>query len=124
MNEPRIASKEKFEQGSLFDVWKGDEGNTFEDGWKNKLIWGDNKFVMSSLLENYAGKIDLIYIDPPFATGADFKMNVEIGDSENTLYKEPENLNDKKAIFRSLCLRYSFGDTRMEPLFIFILTKD
>lgn len=46
----------------------------------NQLIWGDNKLVMSSLLKDYAGKIDLIYIDPPFDTGTDFSYRVEIGD--------------------------------------------
>jgi hypothetical protein len=43
-----------------------------EDGWRNKLIWGDNLLVEASLLKDFAGKIDLIYIDPPFATGLDF----------------------------------------------------
>jgi len=43
----------------LFDIWEGKEGDTFEDGWKNKLIWGDNLLVMGSLLEKFAGKIDL-----------------------------------------------------------------
>ncbi|MDP6550107.1 MAG: hypothetical protein QF659_08550 [Dehalococcoidia bacterium] len=61
-------------QGSLFDVYEGKEGDTFEEGWENKLIWGDNLLVMGSLLEKFAGKIDLIYIDPPFATGADFSF--------------------------------------------------
>ena len=42
--------------------------------WQNKLIWGDNLLVMGSLLQEYAGKINLIYIDPPFATGADFSF--------------------------------------------------
>jgi 16S rRNA G966 N2-methylase RsmD len=37
--------------------------------WHNRLIWGDDKYVMAFLLEKFAGKIDLIYIDPPFATG-------------------------------------------------------
>src|ERR1700723_444508 len=41
---------------------------------QNKLIWGDNLLVMGSLLEEFAGKIDLIYIDPPFATGTDFSF--------------------------------------------------
>ena len=39
---------------------------------RNQLIWGDNKLVMSSLLEDYAGQVKLVYIDPPFDTGADF----------------------------------------------------
>ena len=47
--------------------------------WRNKLIWGDNLLVMGSLLKEFAGKIDLIYIDPPFATGADFSFAAAIG---------------------------------------------
>jgi adenine specific DNA methylase Mod len=40
--------------------------------WRNRLIWSDKKYVLPSLLPEFAGKINLIYIDPPFATGADF----------------------------------------------------
>jgi DNA modification methylase len=50
-----------------------------ETPWRNQLIWGDNKLVMSSLLKRFAGAIDLVYIDPPFATGADFTLDVKIG---------------------------------------------
>lgn len=50
--------------------------------WRNKLIWGDNKWIMSSLLPEFAGKIDLIYIDPPFATGADFSYKVRVEGEE------------------------------------------
>lgn len=63
------------DSGSLL---AGQGGDT--DQWPNQLIWGDNKLVMSSLLKDYAGKIDLIYIDPPFATGADFSYHVSVGD--------------------------------------------
>jgi DNA modification methylase len=83
INESR-ASREAAKrpaQGTLFDVWAGDAGETFEKGWRNKLIWGDNLLVMSSLLEQFAGKMDLIYIDPPFATGADFGLDVPVGES-------------------------------------------
>jgi adenine-specific DNA-methyltransferase len=45
-----------------------------EAEWRNQLLWGDNLLVMGSLLETFAGSIDLIYIDPPFATGADFSI--------------------------------------------------
>src|SRR5713101_6872915 len=75
-------------QSTLFDIWEHKEGDTFEDGWKNKLIWGDNLLVMGSLLEKFAGKIDLIYIDPPFATGADFSFTTQIGDTELELLKD------------------------------------
>ena len=53
--------------------------------WKNLLIWGDNKLVMSSLIkQGWAGKINLIYIDPPFFTGADFSFKVKVGNEEVT----------------------------------------
>jgi len=48
--------------------------------WRNRLIWGDNKIVMSSLMPELAGKIKLVYIDPPFATGQDFSFRLQIGD--------------------------------------------
>src|SRR5690606_26690232 len=75
-------------QGALFNVYAGTEGDTFETGWRNKLIWGDNLLVMGSLLEKFAGKIDLIYIDPPFATGADFSFDATIGDDGHEIAKE------------------------------------
>ncbi|MBK9502646.1 MAG: site-specific DNA-methyltransferase [Leptospiraceae bacterium] len=78
----------------LFD-YSGKEGFTFEEGWHNKLIWGDNQLVMSSLLEKFAGKIDLIYIDPPFATGSDFSFTTEIGDNGETIEKEQSMLEEK-----------------------------
>ncbi len=95
VNTPRIGQSDNAVQSSLFDTWKGNEGATFEDGWKNKLIWGDNKFVMSSLLEKFAGKIDLIYIDPPFATGADFTVNIEIGENGKEIHKEHSIIEEK-----------------------------
>lgn len=46
--------------------------------WRNRLIWGDKKYVLPSLLAEFAGRVDLIYIDPPFATGADFSYQTPI----------------------------------------------
>jgi len=84
VNETRATREAKKAEGlTLFDVWDGaNEGVTFEDGWRNKLIWGENAAVMGSLLEQYSGKIDLIYIDPPFAVGADFSITVNIGEEK------------------------------------------
>lgn len=48
------------------------------DGWMNKIFWGDNLQVMSHLLKEYRGKIDLVYIDPPFDSKADYKKKIEI----------------------------------------------
>jgi hypothetical protein len=45
-----------------------------EEEWRNRLIWGDKKYVLPSLLAEFAGKVSLIYIDPPFDTGADFSF--------------------------------------------------
>jgi len=61
--------------------------------WKNKLIWGDNKLIMSSLLKDFAGKINLIYIDPPFASGQDFSIQVDVGDNE--IVKEQTIIEEK-----------------------------
>jgi DNA modification methylase len=55
-----------------------------ETEWRNKLISGDNLLVMGSLLKEFAGKVDLIYIDPPFATGTDFSFTAQIGEQEIT----------------------------------------
>lgn len=58
------------------------------DDFRNRLIWGDNKLVMASLLKEFKGKVDLIYIDPPFDVGADFTMDVPIGDGKETVGKD------------------------------------
>lgn len=70
-----------------------------DKGWTNKLIWGDNKLILSSLLNGpMAGEIErqgglkLIYIDPPFDVGADFSMDIEIG--EDTFTKNPNILEE------------------------------
>ena len=46
--------------------------------WRNRLIWGDKKYVLPSLLPDFAGKVNLIYIDPPFDTGSDFSYTATI----------------------------------------------
>ena len=62
------------------------------DDFRNRLIWGDNKLVLASLLAEFKGKIDLIYIDPPFHVGADFTMDVPIGDGKETIEKDQSTL--------------------------------
>lgn len=72
INESR-ATRER-DTGALF-AGSSDTGSP-----ANQLIWGDNKLVMSSLLDEYAGSVNLVYIDPPFDTGADFAYRVSVGD--------------------------------------------
>jgi site-specific DNA-methyltransferase (adenine-specific)/adenine-specific DNA-methyltransferase len=74
-----------------------DTGGRQVKGWTNKLIWGDNKLILSSLKSGAlrrqieeAGGLKLIYIDPPFDVGADFSMDIEIGGE--TFHKEPNLL--------------------------------
>jgi DNA modification methylase len=85
IDEPRTETKA---QGALFDS-RGRQ----QRGWANKLIWGDNKLILSSLKSGAlrqqiedAGGLKLIYIDPPFDLGADFSMDIEIGGE--TFHKE------------------------------------
>src|SRR5947199_7865391 len=94
VDEPR-AEKVK-EQPSLFNM---DARGRQLKGWTNKLIWGDNKLILSSLkngpLREEIEKQDgfkLIYIDPPFDVGADFSMDIEIGD--DTFTKKPNILEE------------------------------
>lgn len=49
-----------------------------KDDWINKIFWGDNLQVMSHMLKEYRGKIDLIYIDPPFDSKADYKKTINL----------------------------------------------
>jgi len=55
-----------------------------EEAWRNRLIWGDKKYVLPSLLSEFAGRVNLIYIDPPFDTGADFSFTASVA-----AYPEP-----------------------------------
>lgn len=54
------------------------------DGWRNKIYWGDNLQVMSHLLKDYRGKVNLIYIDPPFDSKADYKKKIELRGKSTT----------------------------------------
>ena len=97
INESRATreTRQSNQQLTLFDVYEGKEGETVEEGWKNKLSWGENVLVMASLLERFAGKIDLIYIDPPFAAGADFSFTTYIGEADIEVKKDPSIIEEK-----------------------------
>ncbi len=94
VDEPRSEAELKL-QSDMFDLQTGRQIK----GWNNKLIWGDNKLILSSLKNGALreqieaqGGIKLIYIDPPFDVGADFSMDVEIGGE--TLTKKPNVLEE------------------------------
>lgn len=95
VDEPRAETSSDADfQLDLFDT----RGRQLK-GWTNKLIWGDNKLILSSLKNgplreeiDKQGGIKLIYIDPPFDVGADFSMDIEIGDDSFT--KRPNILEE------------------------------
>ena len=95
VDEPRAEKPD--ETGLQLELF--DERGRQRKGWTNKLIWGDNKLILSSLKNGplreeieAQGGLKLIYIDPPFDIGADFSMNIEIGG--NTFTKKPNILEE------------------------------
>ena len=64
------------------------------DGWRNKIYWGDNLQVMSHLLKDYRGLVNLIYIDPPFDSKADYKKKIELrgkaATTDSTTFEEKQ----------------------------------
>jgi adenine-specific DNA-methyltransferase len=63
--------------------------------WRNRLIWGDKKYVLPSLLPEFAGRVNLIYIDPPFATGDNFSFTASVPESSESFTKEPSMVEQK-----------------------------
>jgi len=105
IDEPR--SDKKFgNQDTLFDT----SGRQIT-GWTNKLIWGDNKLILSSLKNGpmrkeieAQGGLKLIYIDPPFDVGADFSMDIKIGDGE-----DEESFTKKPSVIEEIAYRDTWG---------------
>ncbi|MFH1472465.1 MAG: site-specific DNA-methyltransferase [Nanoarchaeota archaeon] len=99
VDEPRVETDTKM-QKSIFDFGVDNRGRQLS-GWTNKLIWGDNKLILSSLkngslrqeIEKQGG-IKLIYIDPPFDVGADFSMKIEVGENNEEFTKEANILEE------------------------------
>jgi len=77
--------------------------------WRNRLIWGDKKYVLPSLLPEFAGKINLIYIDPPFNVGADFSFTATIPDNPETDEDETTNFVKEPSILEQKAYRDTWG---------------
>jgi adenine-specific DNA-methyltransferase len=89
IDEPRKGTSQQFDLFSMSESTGRQSG-----GWTNKLIWGDNSLILSSLVNGpmrneieKAGGLKLAYIDPPFDVGADFSMDVIVG--EDSVKKNP-----------------------------------
>ncbi len=102
IDEPRKENKKEGDSLEMFDT----RGRQLK-GWTNKLIWGDNKLILSSLtngpireeIENEGG-LKLVYIDPPFAVGVDFGFTIDIGD---------ETAEKKQSIIEEIAYRDTWG---------------
>ena len=86
------------ERNLQLDLWSSGQPTQ----WRNRLVWGDKRYVLPSLLPEFAGKVNLIYIDPPFNTGSDFSFTATIpddpnlpGDQSTTFVKEPSMIEQK-----------------------------
>ena len=106
VDEPRTNAEKPMQ----LDLFNFDGRGRQIAGWTNKLIWGDNKLILSSLKNGVMreeiekqGGLKLIYIDPPFDVGADFSMKVAIGDEE---------LTKKTKHFRRIRLQRYLGQRR------------
>lgn len=76
--ELRWTGKRPYRSTQYFPAQLKESYGEATDGWMNKIFWGDNLQVMSHMLKEYRGKIDLIYIDPPFDSKADYKKKIKL----------------------------------------------
>lgn len=102
IDEPRKEAKQVGDMFEMFDI----RGRQLK-GWTNKLIWGDNKLILSSLANGpireeieKEGGLKLIYIDPPFAVGADFSFDIQING---------ETAEKKQSIIEEIAYRDTWG---------------
>ena len=77
--------------------------------WRNRLIWGDKKYVLPSLLAEFAGKVNLIYIDPPFDTGADFSFTATVPDHPDGREDETATFTKEPSIIEHKAYRDTWG---------------
>ena len=80
-----------------------------QSDWRNRLIWGDKKYVLPALLDEFAGKVNLIYIDPPFNVGADFSFSADIPDNPETEENEAESFLREPSIIEQKAYRDTWG---------------
>ena len=96
--------------------------------WRNRLIWGDKKYVLPSLMDEFAGKVNLVYIDPPFDTGADFSFMATIPDNPETEEDETTSFIKEPSMIEQKAYRDTWGkglDSYLEWFYeTLVLLKD
>lgn len=93
--ELRWTGKRPYESTQYYPAQLRERYGEETNGWINKIFWGDNLQVMSHLIKEYRGKIDLIYIDPPFDSKADYKKKIEVkgvgkAETDSTSFEEKQ----------------------------------
>lgn len=120
--ELRWTGKRPYRSTQYFPAQLRERYGEEQDGWINKIFWGDNLQVMSHLLKEFRGEVDLIYIDPPFDSKADYQKKISLRDqtisSDNTSFEEKQYgdiwTNDEYLQFmyeRLILLRELLSDT-------------
>jgi adenine specific DNA methylase Mod len=91
------------------DFFAAEPQADYNKDWRNRLIWGDKKYVLPSLLPEFAGKVNLIYIDPPFNVGADFSFTATIADNPETEEDETAKFIKQPSIIEQKAYRDTWG---------------
>ena len=88
------SGKRQFTSINYYPAQLKEQHGEVVNGWLNKIFWGDNLQVMSHLLREFRGKVDLIYIDPPFDSKADYKKKIslksKIAENDQTAFEEKQ----------------------------------
>ncbi len=93
--ELRWTGKRPYESTQYYPAQLRERYGEETNGWINKIFWGDNLQVMSHLLKEYREQIDLVYIDPPFDSKADYKKKIEVkgvgkAETDSTSFEEKQ----------------------------------
>ena len=125
--ELRWTGKRPYESTQYYPAQLRERYGEETNGWINKIFWGDNLQVMSHLLKEYRGKIDLIYIDPPFDSKADYKKKIKkkqlslchiihiFWPNSHCYNNKPERIScayPKTDFVKIICIPYSFINHR------------
>lgn len=87
----------------------GSSASSEETEWRNRLIWGDKKYVLPSLLPEFTSKVNLVYIDPPFDTGSDFSFTASVPDHPNTPDDDSFTFTKEPSIIEHKAYRDTWG---------------
>ena len=93
--ELRWTGKRPYKSTQYYPAQLREQYGESVNSWINKIFWGDNLQVMSHMLKEYRGKVDLIYIDPPFDSKADYKKKIEVrgvgsAESDSSTFEEKQ----------------------------------